>query len=117
MEIGFFTVKIKSDFYCESDIKIKTDMNAQVDVMKNADINVTKNATIDVGQNLTVTALLAQVTGTNGVDIISEGPMNIKATLGNEITFADASGSIANIDEMQKDIDDGRRVDLQRKGI
>ena len=87
-------------------------MNAQVDVTKNADINVTENADIDVGQNLTATAGgLAKVIGMSGVDIVAGGTMKVMAT--GEITFADASGTAANIDELQKDIDEGRRVDDQ----
>ncbi len=90
----------QADFYCESDIKVKTDMNA--------DITVAKNATAEVGENLLAKAAKnARVVG-DTVDVVSGGSMTIQA--GGEIEFADSSATASNVDAIIKDIDEGRRV-------
>jgi len=91
----------QADFYCESDIKIKTDMNA--------DITVAKNVTAEVGENLLArVAKNARIVGET-VDVIASGAMNIEA--GGEITFADSTATASNVDEIIRDIDEGIRVD------
>ena len=92
----------QADFYCESDIKVKTDMNAQIDVAENADINVTGSATARVNEDLSAIASgRALVTGKSFVDVVSGGDLSIQAA--GEITFADASATASNVDEIIKD--------------
>jgi hypothetical protein len=93
----------QADFYCESDIKIKTDMNADITVAKNATAEVGENLLARVGKN-------ARIVGET-VDVVAGGRMNIEA--GGEITFADSTATAANVDEIIKDIDEGVRVDDQ----
>ena len=92
----------EADFYCQSDIRVKTDMNAQIEVTQDADINVTGDTTARVGRDLSAIAEgRALITGESFVDVVSGGDMSIQAA--GEITFADESATAANVDEIIKD--------------
>ena len=97
----------QADFYCESDIKIKTDMNAQVDVAENATVNVDNDmfAVVkhDMSARVTRDALIA---AEGNADLIAGGSMSIQA--GGEILFKDATATASNVDEIIKDTVDGK---------
>ena len=81
----------QADFYCESDINIKTDTNA----------------TVTAGNDLYATASRdALITADGNLDIITAGGLSIQA--GGEILFKDASATASNVDEIIKDTVDGR---------
>lgn len=84
----------QADFYCESDIKVKTDMNATVTTKKDM-YAVVEN---DLNAKVTRDAL---VSAEENVDIIAGGEMSIQA--GGEILFKDASATASNVDEIIKD--------------
>ena len=89
----------QADFYCESDIKVKTEMNATV-TTKNNMYAVVEN---DLNASVTRDAL---VTAEQNVDIIAGGSMSIQA--GGEIEFSDSSATASNVDEIIKDTVDGK---------
>ena len=89
----------QADFYCESDIKVKTENNATV-TTKNNMFAVVEN---DLNAKVTRDAL---VRAEENVDVIAGGDMSIQA--GGEILFKDSSATAANVDEIIKDTGDGR---------
>lgn len=97
----------KADFYCEEDIYVKTDKTARVVALKDAHVNATENITATAGKDVTATAGKdVQVSGAGHVAVVSGGNMSISA--GGEITFADSSATASNVDEIIKDIVDGK---------
>lgn len=102
----------QADFYCEENIYVKTDKTAHIVALQDAHVNATDNITATAGKDVTVTAAGdARVTGAGVVDVVAGGNMSISA--GGVLTLADSSATAANVDEIIKDIDEGRRVDDQ----
>lgn len=89
----------QADFYCESDIKVKTEMNATV-TTENDMYAVVNN---DMSARVTRDALIA---AEGNADLIAGGDMSIQA--GGEILFKDSSATASNVDEIIKDTVDGR---------
>ena len=89
----------QADFYCESDIKVKTENNATV-TTKNNMFAVVEN---DLNAQVSRSAL---VTAEENVDVIAGGSMSIQA--GGEILFKDSSATASNVDEIIKDTVDGK---------
>ena len=89
----------QADFYCQSDIQVKTDMNATV-TAGNDLYAVVEN---DLNAKVTRDAL---VTAEGNLDIVTAGEMSIQA--GGEILFKDSSATASNVDEIIKDTVDGK---------
>ena len=89
----------QADFYCESDIKVKTEMNATV-TTENDMYAIVKH---DLSAKVTRDALVA---ADSNVDVIAGGDMSIQA--GGEILFKDSSATASNVDEIIKDTVDQR---------
>ena len=110
----------QADFYCEENIYVKTDKTAQIVALQDAHVNAIDNITATAGQDVrvtagndaTVTAVgSARITGAENVDVVAGGNLSVSA--GGVLTFADSSATAANVDEIIRDIDEGRRVDDQ----
>jgi len=92
----------QADFYCESDINVKTEKNASVVSKENMYSTVKEgnlNVTLELGD-----ALIKSDEGR--IDIISKSDMTIQS--GGEITFKDTSATASNVDEIIKDTVDGK---------
>jgi len=88
----------QADFYCESDIKVKTEKNATVNTKNNMYAVVENYLNAKVSKD-------ALVTAEQNVDIIAGGSMSIQA--GGEIEFSDSTATASNVDEIIKDTVDG----------
>ena len=93
----------QADFYCESDINVKTE--------KNSNILVKENATIDAGQDILVTANSSvSVYGLEDVQVKSDGPIDVVAMdelnlySSGVITFEDETAVAANVDDVVRDL-------------
>lgn len=97
----------QADFYCESDIKIKTDMNATVDVAENATVNVDNDMYAVVKNDMSARVKRdALIAAEGNADLIAGGSMSIQA--GGEILFKDSTATASNVDEIIKDTVDGQ---------
>ena len=112
----------QADFYCESDVNIKSEMDATVqavNVIVEATNDVSATAGTDVfaaagndvfaaaGRDLSATSARdTLVTAGKNLDVISAGEMSIQA--GGEILFKDSSATASNVDEIIKDTVDGK---------
>jgi hypothetical protein len=94
----------QADFYCESDITVKTDSAATVSAGTTATVKAGTDATVSAEGDATVE-------GKGNVKVLSEGNLDIHS--GGLMTFKDSSigGSTVPLDTLKKDIDEGRRVD------
>jgi len=97
----------QADFYCESDVQIKTDMNAVVEANRDAKVSAGNDLFGVAGNDVRVKASRdALVTAETNLDVIAGGDMSIQA--GGEILFKDISATASNVDEIIKDTIDGK---------
>ena len=89
----------QADFYCESDIQVKTDTNATVTAGNDLYAVVANDLNASVSRD-------ALVTADGNLDIVTAGEMSIQA--GGEILFKDSSATASNVDEIIKDTVDGK---------
>jgi hypothetical protein len=107
----------QADFYCEENINVKTNKTATVTALKDAIVNATDNVTVTAGKNATVAAGGdTEVSGEGFVSVVAG--LGLDLSCGGLMTFADSSATAVNVDELQRDIVDGRggasiRVDDQ----
>jgi len=84
----------QADFYCESDVNVKTDKTATVTAGTDVVATAGNDVSVTSGRDVLVTS------ATN-VGVLSGGNMAIQAA--GEISLADSSATAANVDEMIKD--------------
>jgi len=93
----------QADFYCESDVNVKTDKTATVTAGTDVVATAGNDVSVTSGRDVLVTS------ATN-VCVLSGGNLAIQAA--GEISLADSSATAANVDEMIRDyINDKKRID------